>query len=253
MKTNNNDEATVPTYEQWCDELRKSVPAIDANDPAIRATYDRSMEHPTVVTAQTPCIDTERLKEFGQQITDLWSWTPDVTEGVRNRVQAYKAVLKKYNDQKTWNPVSQSIAVKELKTKMALMNFEIQNLFTPGSKSRDDLFLEQLAVLEEVVHGVLQQRCKMTIAADPKIGKTWLVLALAYSIATGTKWMNHLQCMQGRVLYINLELIEQELKRRCKIVEEDLGFEDLESIPRLKVWTLRVYPDSMPRCSKKRL
>jgi hypothetical protein len=45
----------------------------------------------------------------------------------------------------------------------------------------------------------------------PQVGKTPLAIQLALSIATGTKWMGHVQCRKARVLYLGVEYTAQEL------------------------------------------
>jgi len=51
------------------------------------------------------------------------------------------------------------------------------------------------------------------LAAPPRAGKSLLAMALAYAVATGTKFLDR-PCTQGKVLYINLEDSDTKIKER---------------------------------------
>ena len=58
------------------------------------------------------------------------------------------------------------------------------------------------------------------LTANPKVGKTWLCLEMAIAVATGRKFLNTYNTVQGNVLYVDLELGISEMKRRLEL----LGF-----------------------------
>jgi hypothetical protein len=52
------------------------------------------------------------------------------------------------------------------------------------------------------------------LAAKPKIGKSWLCLDIAISVATGRYCLGDVKCTNGQVLFIALEDNERRLQRR---------------------------------------
>ena len=64
-----------------------------------------------------------------------------------------------------------------------------------------------------LIDGVLHKGCKMIVTGDSKSGKTCLLMNLAICISEGWKWLGH-QCMPGKVLYINLEIIQPVFEKR---------------------------------------
>ena len=58
-----------------------------------------------------------------------------------------------------------------------------------------------------------------TLAGSPKLGKSWLVLSLAYSVAEGIPFLNH-PTSQGDVLYVDVEGSPYRIKSRM----ETLGY-----------------------------
>ena len=82
---------------------------------------------------------------------------------------------------------------------------------------------------EVIIEGLLRERETANIIAAPKTGKTWLIMQLALSIATGRSWMGR-KCTPKRVLAIDNELQPEELVYRYTQVAEAMGisFEELE-------------------------
>ncbi|AQT67927.1 hypothetical protein STSP2_01079 [Anaerohalosphaera lusitana] len=56
-----------------------------------------------------------------------------------------------------------------------------------------------------VVHGLLREGETMNVIAAPKMGKSWLTMRLAVSIASGIDWMGF-EVEQGKILHIDNEL-----------------------------------------------
>lgn len=74
--------------------------------------------------------------------------------------------------------------------------------------------LEQNPELHEpVIEGVLRQGETCNIIAAPKIGKSFLSVGLAWSVATGRPWLSF-DVAEGRVLIIDNELHEPTLSHR---------------------------------------
>ncbi len=88
---------------------------------------------------------------------------------------------------------------------------------------------------EELVAGVLHRGAKMMIAGGSKSFKTWVLLDLALSVSTGSPWWGK-RTVAGRVLYLNLELMQPFCEARVRSVMEAKKITEAEG---LDTWHLR--------------
>jgi RecA-family ATPase len=88
---------------------------------------------------------------------------------------------------------------------------------------------------QELVAGLLHQGTKCVVASASKAGKTWLLLDLALSVATGTKFL-HWPTIKGKVLFINFELQKAFIKERLDILKSR---RQIETTDNLVIWNLR--------------
>lgn len=91
------------------------------------------------------------------------------------------------------------------------------------------------AVPPELVGGILHQGCKLVLGSTAKSFKTWCLLDLALSVASGQPWLGR-PTVAGKVLYVNFELPSWAFKERLEVI--------LKARPQLKlddlaVWHLR--------------
>lgn len=106
----------------------------------------------------------------------------------------------------------------------------------PAIESAHDLVTDtNLSFPAEIIPEIMHLGTKCVIASASKIGKTWILLDLAISVATGTKFLKW-NTNQGRVLYINFEIQQSFLTQRIKTI---LAQKNLPSIGALDIWTLR--------------
>jgi len=89
----------------------------------------------------------------------------------------------------------------------------------------------------QIIEGVLHQGCKMILGGTSKSNKSWCLLDLAVSVASGQKWWGR-PCAKMAVVYINFELhvwaIAQRLNALCAARPECNGMAET-----LHVWNLR--------------
>jgi len=90
----------------------------------------------------------------------------------------------------------------------------------------------------EIIEGVLLEGHKMLLTGPSKAHKTWGLIALAVSIATGGYWMGF-RCAKRRVLYIDLETDPRTLQRRISTVSGRKGSDAAEVRAGLSIWPLR--------------
>ena len=87
----------------------------------------------------------------------------------------------------------------------------------------------------QLIEGVLHQGLKGVIGSSSKARKTWILLDLALSVATGTRWWKW-NTIQGRVLVVNFEIPKPFLKQRIEVLA---GRKNLTDYSQLDIWTLR--------------
>lgn len=96
-----------------------------------------------------------------------------------------------------------------------------------------------------LIDGVLRAGHKLMVAAQSKAGKTWMLLELAVSIASGEPWLGHEIAQPGSVLYVNLEIDEPSCYDRIMRICEAMGV-DPHAMADLDVWPLRGAGMMMP-------
>jgi hypothetical protein len=87
----------------------------------------------------------------------------------------------------------------------------------------------------QLIAGVLHQGCKMIIGGASKARKSWSLIDLTLSVASGGPWWGF-STQQGRVLYINFELPEFAFQARLRAVAAAKG---LANFSECDLWNLR--------------
>jgi hypothetical protein len=89
----------------------------------------------------------------------------------------------------------------------------------------------------QIIEGVLHQGCKMILGGTSKSNKSWCLLDLALSVASGQPWWGR-KCVKLPVVYINFELhnwaLAQRMAALCTGRPECTGMGDT-----LHLWNLR--------------
>ena len=75
---------------------------------------------------------------------------------------------------------------------------------------------------EELIQGVAFVGSKISLSSTSKGHKTYLQIDMAHSVATGAAWMEH-PVKQGRVLYVNLELLPYSFESRLAAIIRKKG------------------------------
>ena len=116
---------------------------------------------------------------------------------------------------------------------------------TSGHTSRLPDFQQAIVVPEElpempseIIEGILLETHKMLLTGPSKAGKTWCLINLAVSIATGGWWVDF-RCAQRRVLYVDLETDPRTLQKRIATVSAAKHADAGDVRENLAVWPLR--------------
>jgi RecA-family ATPase len=128
---------------------------------------------------------------------------------------------------------------------------------TSGTRAYDDLpeiinadsFLSTPIVKPpQLIHGLLHQGSKMVVGGPSKSNKTWSLLDLGMSVATGSPWWGF-QTTKADVLYINLELASFVMHQRMFDIQ--FARPEFKKLEKLKIWNLRgkavAFEDLRPR------
>lgn len=99
-----------------------------------------------------------------------------------------------------------------------------------------DLIGEDLPLPEEIISGILHRGSKLLIGGASKSFKTWTLVDLAVSVATGSPWWGF-PTVKGKVAYLNFEIAAPFFRKRLDDVgaAKDITF----SKGGLMVWNLR--------------
>jgi hypothetical protein len=93
---------------------------------------------------------------------------------------------------------------------------------------------------DQIIKGVLHAGCKLVLGGPSKSYKTWNLTALGFAVATGAKWMNHFECAQRKVLYLNYELAPFVFQQRRTTIREAMGL-TTEQVRNFHFWELKGY------------
>lgn len=92
--------------------------------------------------------------------------------------------------------------------------------------------------LPDLIEGLLAVRSKMMIAGPSKARKSWTLLDLALSIASGAPWLG-IPCRPGKVIFIDGELHREQILSRLLCVAESRGLPPSEWEANLRIWPMR--------------
>ena len=92
-----------------------------------------------------------------------------------------------------------------------------------------------------VIGGILLETHKMLLTGPSKSHKTWGLINLAISVATGGYWLGF-PCSKRRVLYVDFETDKRTLQKRIATVARAKGADVGETRANLAVWPLRGTP-----------
>ena len=107
----------------------------------------------------------------------------------------------------------------------------------PPMISAADLCANPPPTPPELIEGVLHQGSKLVFGGGSKSFKTWSLLQLAISVATGQEWLGF-PTTAGRVLYLNFELPDFSIEKRIRDISFALGVDVPDN---LTIWNLRGY------------
>jgi len=165
------------------------------------------------------------------------TWTAAVVEAAGRCVVRRVQTPAEYEDPDAWMKRGQPSPEE---VQRAVTNARAARTFRLPELKSAGLWMKRDALPPEppqIVKGLLHQGCKMIIGGTSKGRKTFGLLDLAISVATGTKWWGY-ETQKSRVLYLNFELPEFAFAQRVEWIARHKGV-DLAKDDNLHVMTLR--------------
>jgi hypothetical protein len=106
----------------------------------------------------------------------------------------------------------------------------------PEMVDGSDFMLSNQPLPAELIAGILHQGSKLALGGSSKSFKTWTLLDLGLSVASGFKWLG-CQTVKGPVLYVNFEIQPHMWQRRLQVVAQTKGIEIVPGL--IQLWNLR--------------
>lgn len=121
----------------------------------------------------------------------------------------------------------------------------------PEIHTANDIFDHPVPEPPAIIEGVLRKGAKMICTGDSKSGKTCLLTNLAVCIAEGWEWLGH-QCAQGRVLYINMEVMQSDFETRYLSIYKAYGKPaSVQGKNNFEWWNLRGKAETLEKLAPK--
>jgi len=95
---------------------------------------------------------------------------------------------------------------------------------------------EQIQQPAEIVQGILHKGSKLAFGGSSKSFKTWSLLDLSISVATGADWLGH-STTQGKVLFVNFEIQPHSWQKRIAAVVQAKAVQLQPGM--IQLWNLR--------------
>ena len=152
----------------------------------------------------------------GRKVKDAADWI--ATGGTRAELERLVAIAP------DWTPPGE-------------VEVEAESSLPPIKNMAELLADESIITPSEIVKGVLHKGCKLILGGSSKSKKTFTLLDLALAVSTGTPfWV--WDTTKGRVLYLNLEILEPFIRARVLALAQAKGIKQAD-LTGFDVWNLR--------------
>ena len=135
-----------------------------------------------------------------------------------------------------WLKQRDAVEPETLVNELVSMAKVVRGSTLPDRYQAADLVLTYPRETEPIIDGLLRRGETANIIAATKVGKSWMALDLALSIASGKPWLG-MPTTQGKVLVIDNELRPETLSSRLSSVSKARAMR-LEGLP-VDLWPLR--------------
>ena len=95
-----------------------------------------------------------------------------------------------------------------------------------------------------IIEGLWRKEEVLLLGGNAKSWKSWALMDLMFCISNGLGWLRWPDAQPGKVLVIDMELFEGEIRKRFEMIRESYGIGDLRNI---EVISLRGKPFSLQK------
>ena len=183
-------------------------------------------------------IDARNYDEYRQRVDFLYSVCQkngmELDRQNRNpsRLSRMPGVMRKGKPQYI---VAENIGLESFQAWKEYIESVNDNL--PDSESLKDVLSNLPPLAPELIKNTLRCGHKMLISGPSKAGKSFALIELCIAIAEGKSWLG-MECMQGSVMYVNLELDRASCLHRFVDVYKAMGVK-IEHPEHIEIWNLR--------------
>ncbi len=186
-------------------------------------------------------VDASNLREYGERVRVLYSHfaahqRPDEKNKNPSRFSRLANCMRGEKRQELL-----SLACGEPDFESWLASHSLDDTGLPEPMGAADLDADPIDAPDELVEGLLHRGAKMILGGGSKTHKTWSLIDLALSVATGNVWWG-MMCKRGPVLYLNFELSDYFFKRRLRAIATERKIELTNDFVH---WGLRGYAASI--------
>ena len=183
-------------------------------------------------------VDAENAQQYKTRVRELYEFckknglTPDEQDKNESRFSRLPGVKR---GDKWQYIVERNIGAKSYDDWIQWRESQVDDL--PPDTTLADVWNNMPPLKDELIPGILRVGHKMLVAGPSKAGKSFLLINLAISIAEGIDWLG-MNCRQGKVCYVNLELDSASCYRRFQEIYAKRGIEP-KHIKNITIWNLR--------------
>lgn len=127
---------------------------------------------------------------------------------------------------------------KDSKAQKSLKRDSFNPADLPEPVNYSDIAKDLPPLSPELIEGLLRQGHKMLLSGQSKAGKSFALIELAISLATGRTWFGF-RCHKTKVLYLNLEVDQASFLHRIHDVAQRENVADQDMKDNLLIWNLR--------------
>ena len=107
----------------------------------------------------------------------------------------------------------------------------------PPFDTQNEMWLDEIIPPTEIIRGLIHKGTKTTLVGGSKANKTWSLMDLGLSVASGASWWG-MPSTQSRVLYINMEIPKEFARQRLRAIA---AAKDITEPSGFVFWNLRGY------------
>jgi len=193
----------------WSEYNPRCSPQWDASNPKERRDFERKVSQASKLPHTQP---------RGWLLADAGSFSADDDEAIRHGGEIIAAIMKG-NSRTRKESAAPDLSLVPMPAGELCENYpELRPI---------------------IIDGLMRETETCNIIAGSKVGKTFLGIDMALSVATGRPWLDRFTVAPGKVLYIDCELHRNTFAKRIRDVAQARGISRVEYAQAMDILSLR--------------